>query len=114
MTSSIPKPWPQVLRARDAPDAAYEVFCRTPGVPPTDLRVRVFPPDSLLIEVRTQRLTARRSRNLMAAQCEPMPGRDGWQCRFANLHFHARLDGFGLLPPKQFGVMHSMPGLSVV
>jgi hypothetical protein len=46
------EPWPQVLRARDAPDAAYEVFCRTPGVPLTDLRVRVFPPDSLLIEVR--------------------------------------------------------------
>lgn len=40
-----------MLRSRDAPDAAYEVFCRTPGVPPTDLRVRVFPPDRLLIEV---------------------------------------------------------------
>ena len=48
---SVFKPCLQVLRARDAPDAAYEVFCRTPGVPPTDLRVRVFPPDSLLIEV---------------------------------------------------------------
>ncbi len=49
-------PW-QVLRAREAPDAAFEVFIKTPGVAPTDLRVRVFPPDRLLVEVRGRRRT---------------------------------------------------------
>ncbi len=40
------------MRSREAPDAAFEIFAKVPGVVPTDLRVRVFPPDRLLIEVR--------------------------------------------------------------
>ena len=43
----------QVLRSREAPEAAFEVYVKTPGVPPTDLRVRVFPPNRLLVEVGT-------------------------------------------------------------
>lgn len=42
----------QVMRSRESPNGAFEIFAKVPGIMPTDLRVRVFPPDRLLIEVR--------------------------------------------------------------